>query len=104
MFFGGLLMLGARLGDRYGHRLTILVSRPYSPRGRVAGAAPSILALHGRALRAGGRGRSLGALRAPLLNHAHSEGPARHRAIAAWSAAGAAQAASGFGGRDRHRT
>ena len=26
MFFGGLLMLGARLGDRYGHRRTILVS------------------------------------------------------------------------------
>src|SRR6201985_490780 len=26
MFFGGLLMFGARLGDRYGHRRTILVS------------------------------------------------------------------------------
>jgi len=26
MFFGGLLMLGARLGDRYGHRRTILAS------------------------------------------------------------------------------
>src|ERR1700759_1009216 len=24
MFFGGLLLLGARLGDRYGHRRTIL--------------------------------------------------------------------------------
>jgi MFS family permease len=26
MFFGGLLMFGARLGDRMGHRLTILAS------------------------------------------------------------------------------
>jgi MFS family permease len=26
MFFGGPLMLGARLGDRYGHRRTTLVS------------------------------------------------------------------------------
>ena len=26
MFFGGLLMLGARLGDRFGHRRTILLS------------------------------------------------------------------------------
>src|SRR6188472_4721159 len=25
MFFGGLLMLGARLGDRYGHRRVLLV-------------------------------------------------------------------------------
>src|SRR4029450_10670289 len=27
MFFGGLLMFGARLGDRVGHRRTILLSR-----------------------------------------------------------------------------
>ena len=26
MFFGGLLMLGARLGDRFGHRRTIIAS------------------------------------------------------------------------------
>ena len=26
MFFGGLLMLGARLGDRFGHRRTILAA------------------------------------------------------------------------------
>ena len=41
MFFGGLLMLGARLGDRYGHRRTILASLAVFAAGAaVAGAAP----------------------------------------------------------------
>jgi MFS family permease len=34
MFFGGLLMLGARLGDRYGHRRVVLRSLIVSPSGR----------------------------------------------------------------------
>ena len=46
MFFGGLLMLGARLGDRYGHRRTILASLAVFAMGAlVAAIAPSVLAL-----------------------------------------------------------
>ena len=50
MFFGGLLMLGARLGDRYGHRRTILVSLAvFAVGAAVAATAPSVLALARRA-------------------------------------------------------
>ena len=97
MFFGGLLMLGARLGDRYGHRRTILVSLTVFAAGAaVAGAAPSVLALTaGRCLQGAAAAASVpSALR--LLTTLTPEGPARHRAIAAWSAAGAAAGASGF--------
>lgn len=97
MFFGSLLMLGARLGDRYGHRRTILVSLAVFAAGAaVAGAAPSVLALTaGRCLQGAAAAASVpSALR--LLTTLTPEGPARHRAIAAWSAAGAAAGASGF--------
>ena len=97
MFFGGLLMLGARLGDRYGHRRTILVSLAvFAVGAAVAGAAPSILALTAcRCLQGAAAAASVpSALR--LLTTLTPEGAARHRAIAAWSAAGAAAGASGF--------
>jgi MFS family permease len=41
MFFGGLLMLGARLGDRYGHRRTILASLALFAAGAVVAATAS---------------------------------------------------------------
>jgi MFS family permease len=97
MFFGGLLMLGARLGDRYGHRRTILASLAVFAAGAlVAATAPSVLALAaGRCLQGAAAAASVpSALR--LLTTLTAEGPARHRAIAAWSAAGAAAGASGF--------
>ena len=97
MFFGGLLMLGARLGDRYGHRRTILVSLAVFAAGAlVAATAPSVLALAaGRCLQGAAAAASVpSALR--LLTTITADGPARHRAIAAWSAAGAAAGASGF--------
>ena len=97
MFFGGLLMLGARLGDRYGHRRTILASLAVFAAGAlVAATAPSVLALAaGRCLQGAAAAASVpSALR--LLTTITPEGPARHRAIAAWSAAGAAAGASGF--------
>ena len=97
MFFGGLLMLGARLGDRYGPRRTILVSLAVFATGAlVAATAPSVLALTaGRCLQGAAAAASVpSALR--LLTTITAEGPARHRAIAAWSAAGAAAGASGF--------
>ena len=97
MFFGGLLMLGARLGDRYGHRRTILASLVVFAVGAlVAAIAPSVLALAaGRCLQGVAAAVSVpSALR--LLTTLTEEGRARHRAIAAWSAAGAAAGASGF--------
>src|ERR1700744_1028712 len=97
MFFGGLLMLGARLGDRFGHRRTILVSLLVFAVGAVVGAtASSIVALMaGRCLQgAAAAGSVPSALR--LLTTVTAEGPARRRAIAMWSAAGAAAGASGF--------
>ena len=97
MFFGGLLMLGARLGDRYGHRRTILASLAVFALGAlVAATAPSVLALAaGRCLQGAAAAASVpSALR--LLTTNTAEGPPRQRAIAAWSAAGAAAGASGF--------
>src|SRR6201995_4509162 len=45
MFFGGLLMLGARLGDRYGHRRTILASLAVFAAGAAVAAAATSVAI-----------------------------------------------------------
>jgi MFS family permease len=97
MFFGGLLMLGARLGDRYGHRRTILASLAIFAAGAaVTATATSVVTLTaGRCLQGAAAAASVpSALR--LLTTITAEGPDRRRAIAAWSAAGAAAGASGF--------
>jgi MFS family permease len=97
MFFGGLLMLGARLGDRYGHRRTILVSLGVFAAGAaVAATSSSVIALTaGRCLQGAAAAASVPcALR--LLTTVAPDGAPRRRAIAAWSAAGAAAGASGF--------
>jgi MFS family permease len=97
MFFGGLLVLGARLGDRYGHRRTILASLAlFAVGAAVTAAAPSAIVLTvGRCLQGGAAAASVpSALR--LLTAITAEGPQRRRAVAAWSAAGAAAGASGF--------
>jgi MFS family permease len=97
MFFGGLLMLGARLGDRFGHRRVILVNLAVlAVGGVVAATASSAVALTaGRCLQGVAAAASVpSALR--LLTTVTAEGAARQRAIAAWSAAGAAAGASGF--------
>ncbi len=97
MFFGGLLMLGARLGDRYGHRRTILASLAVFAAGSAVTAAATSVAIltAGRFLQGAAAASSVpSALR--LLTTITLAGPARRRAIAAWSAAGAAAGASGF--------
>jgi MFS family permease len=97
MFFGGLLMLGARLGDRYGHRRCILASLAVFAAGSVLGAvATSTLALAGaRGLQGAAAAAAVpAALR--LLTSVTTSSPARARAVAAWSAAGAAAGAAGF--------
>ena len=45
MFFGGLLMLGARLGDRFGHRRTIMVSLAVFAVGAVLAAVATSIVL-----------------------------------------------------------
>lgn len=97
MFFGGLLMIGARLGDRYGHRRTILTSLAVTVAGAIVTAtATSVVSLTaGRCLQGAAAGTSVPSALV-LMTTITSDGAARQRAIAAWSAVGAAAGASGF--------
>jgi MFS family permease len=95
--FGGLMMLGARLGDRHGHRRVLMQSIAlFAGACAVGGLAGSVWVLAAsRAVQGAAAAASVPcALR--LLTTIVPEGSARRRAIAAWSAAGAAAGASGF--------
>jgi MFS family permease len=97
MFFSGLLMLGARLGDRFGHRRVILAGLFVFAVGAVIGAAATtvVMLTAARCLQGAAAAASVpSALR--LLTTITSDGRQRRRAVAAWSAAGAAAGASGF--------
>jgi MFS family permease len=105
MFFGGLLMLGARLGDRYGHRRVLLL-------GLAGFAAASLLAATRRrspcwssARCAQGVAAAASVPTALRLLTGGTRDERRRRGLAAWSAAGAAAGASGFllGGRAHRR-
>jgi MFS family permease len=97
MFFGGLLMLGARLGDRYGHRRVLLGGLfGFGAAALLGATATSVAALvAARSLQGAAAAFSVPtALR--LLIAAASDEDARRRALAAWSATGAAAGASGL--------
>ncbi|HEY3905953.1 MAG TPA: MFS transporter [Streptosporangiaceae bacterium] len=97
MTFGGLLMLGARLGDRLGHRRAILGGLAAFALAAVVGATATgvVVLTLARCLQGVAAALSVpSALR--LLTTITTAGPARERAIAAWSASGAAAGASGF--------
>ncbi len=97
MCFGGLLMVGARLGDRFGHRRVLLSGIAVFFAGSLCAAtAGSVAALvAGRCLQGAAAAISVPASLRLLL--AATPSPAdRRRAMAAWSAAGAAAGASGF--------
>jgi MFS family permease len=97
MFFGGLLVLGARLGDRYGHRRVLLAGTVvFTVAGLVGAAAQEVVQLvAARGLQ--GVGAAVGVPCAPrLLLEAPPEAAGRRRALAAWSATGAAAGALGF--------
>jgi MFS family permease len=97
MFFGGLLMLGARLGDRFGHRRIIFTGLAIFTVAAVVGATATsaVVLTAARCLQGAAAALSVpSALR--LLTTITSDGPQRERAIAAWSASGAAAGASGF--------
>jgi MFS family permease len=97
MFFGGLLMLAARLGDRYGHRRVLLIGlTDFGLASLLAATATSVLALvAARCLQGAAAALSVPtALR--LLLAATPDEDQRRRALAGWSAAGAAAGASGY--------
>ncbi|WP_374009741.1 MFS transporter [Leifsonia sp. LS-T14] len=102
MFFGGVLILGARLGDRFGHRRILLTGIGMFGAVSVLGATAALwggaalaVVLIARALQGAAAALSVpSALR--LLLAATPEESRRHGALAAWSATGAAAGASGF--------
>jgi MFS family permease len=97
MCFGGLLMFGARLGDRIGHRETLLLGIAVFVAGSlVAGTAASVVPLiAGRCLQGASAALSVpAALR--LLIAATPRAADRRRALSAWSATGAAAGAAGY--------
>ena len=97
MFFGGLLMLGARLGDRFGHRRVILAGLAVFAMAAVLGATAGSAAVltAARCLQGAAAAVSVpSALR--LLTTITEDGPQRRAAVALWSAAGATAGASGF--------
>ncbi len=96
-FFGGFLVLGARLGDRYGHRRVLLAGLALLVVVAGVGAAAQDVwqVVAARALQ--GLAAAVGvpsALR--LLLHAAQEPDRRRAAVAAWGATGAAAGALGF--------
>jgi MFS family permease len=97
MSFGGLLMLGARLGDRVGHRRLLLAGLVlFAGASALAGAAPSLPVLVvARCAQGAAAAVSVpAALR--LLNLVVGSEGARRRALGLWSAAGAAAGAGGL--------
>jgi MFS family permease len=97
MFFGGLLVLGARLGDRYGHRRVLITGcASFAIVSLVGASAQEIVQLvAARGLQGAAAAISVpSALR--LLLDATPGQPARRAALAAWSATGAAAGALGL--------
>lgn len=97
MFFGGLLVLGARLGDRYGHRRVLLAGVVCFAVVSVLGATAQevVQLVAARAVQGAVAAVSVPpALR--LLLDAEPDGGRRRAALAAWSATGAAAGALGL--------
>ena len=97
MCFGGLLMLGARLGARIGHLLMLRLGlATFAAGSMLAALAPAVAVLvAARCLQGVAAAVSVPAALSLLL-HITREPRARDHAMAAWSAAGGAAGASGF--------
>jgi MFS family permease len=97
MFFGALLIVGARLGDRFGHRRVLLIgTTAFAIVGVVGASSQEIVQLVvARALQGGAAAVSVPSALWLLLDAA-PEQSARRSALAAWSASGAAAGALGF--------
>ncbi len=97
MFFGGLLMLGARLGDRHGHRRVLIVGvAAFGLASLVAATATSVAALIGARCAQGAAAAASVPTALRLLTAAGSDDDGRRRALAAWSATGAAAGIGGY--------
>ncbi|GIJ66725.1 MFS transporter [Virgisporangium ochraceum] len=102
MFFGGLLVFGARLGDRYGHRRVLLAGIVSFGVVSVVGATAQevVQLVTSRALQGAAAAVSVPSALRLLLDAARGDadgGDTRRRAaIAAWSATGAAAGALGL--------
>ena len=97
LFFGGLLMVGSRVGDRLGHRRVVLAGLALFAAASAVGALAESVSVLASARAAQGMAAAASvpsALR--LLTTVVPEGPARRRAVAGWSAAGATAGAAGF--------
>ncbi len=97
MFFAAMLILGARLGDRYGHRKVLLIGVVVFGLVAIIGGTAHTLpqVVIARAVQGAAAAISApSALR--LILHTTGAGPGRSRALAAWSAVGAAAGATGF--------
>ncbi len=95
MFFGGLLMLGARLGDRYGPRRVLLLGLAGFAAASLVAATAGSAALLVAARCAMGAAAAVSVPTA-LRMLSVGTGDRRRRALAAWSATGAAAGASGL--------
>ncbi len=97
MTFGGLLMLGARLGDRIGPRRVLIGGLvTFAAASALAGAAPSVaLLVAARCAQGAAAAASVPAALRLLPVVVHDQA-GRRRALAAWSAAGAAAGATGL--------
>ncbi|WP_138732723.1 MFS transporter [Modestobacter excelsi] len=95
--FGGLLVLGGRLGDRYGPRRVLLAGLvAFTVAGLAGGLAADVVQVVGvRAVQGAAAAVSVPSALALLL-HVSAEGPERTTALAWWSAAGAAAGSTGF--------
>jgi len=97
MCFGGLLVLGARLGDRYGHRRVLLTGTAGFAAAGLAGASAQevIQLVAARGFQGAAAAISVPSALRLLLDAAPGEAE-RRGALAAWSAAGAAAGALGL--------
>jgi predicted MFS family arabinose efflux permease len=97
MFFGGLLVLGARCGDRFGHRRVLQAGLAlFGAASVLAAVAPAVPVLvSARCLQGAAAAASVPAALRLVAAVAPGES-ARRRALALWSGSGAAAGASGF--------
>jgi MFS family permease len=97
MFFGGLLVLGSRLGDRHGHRRMLLIGVVVFSLVSVLGATSVdiVQLLAARSLQGAAAAFSVPSALRLLLNVSADE-RSRRSALALWSASGAAAGAAGF--------
>ncbi len=95
--FGGLLLPASRWGERIGHRRCVVVSVAVFAAGALVAALATTawLLVAARAVQGAAAAASVPSALALITTHV-PEGPRRRRAVAAWSAAGAAAGISGF--------